>query len=267
MTPQTSEASAITNTAPPTGLPVWETVAVSLTGSSHAASAKPCQDHATVFSPTSDQTTVFIVVSDGAGSAKESQLGSEAAVSAVRSYIEDEFRRSQPSTPTEWTVLLAASIDAARQGLLALATPERPISDLACTLLVTAASADCVASAGIGDCAAVYQGPDGDLRLAYEPDCGAYANETFFLSGAGWLRHLHTAFYDDAATYVMAFSDGLQFVALERGRPYEGFIHGLVSELKRLPAESRVTALSRYLEDNVAGALTDDDISLVIAWR
>jgi len=244
----------------------WGSIAVSLTGSGHRDSAKPCQDTSLAFHPTDD--AAFLVVSDGAGSAANSHYGSQTAVAAVRAHIEEIYRFWSPADLDGWKSLLGTTLTAARQSLLSIAAASTSeLHDLACTLLVIGADATGIYAAGIGDCGALYGGTDGRLHTLYAPENGEHINETYFMTQRAWVRHAHFSYGEHAVDFALAFSDGLQFTALSQGKPFRGFALPLMEQLRSIDPVRRTPALCAYLQEQIIGSRTDDDVSIAALWR
>lgn len=116
----------------------WRFASASVAGTSHTAKSIPCEDyHAVrVFRNTEDEPTLVIAVSDGAGSASKSSVGSAITCQTVLEQLEIFFEEGgSPDNLDErhvndWldAIREATAFDAAEQ--------ERTLRDYACTLLL-----------------------------------------------------------------------------------------------------------------------------------
>jgi hypothetical protein len=244
--------------------PQWDGTALSLQGTSHLATDKPCQDASGLV--VMGETCVF-VVADGAGSAQKSQLGSQTAVTAATEFLTEILAFWRPSNEPEWHSLLRTTMAASRHALEQVSASGPPMRDLYTTLLLVGMDSKCAAAANIGDCAAIVSSAAGDLVLLAPPQNGEYVNQTFFLTEPAWQENLQLSFLGSPPAYGVAFSDSLEFVALQRGQPFQGFVSKLVEQLKHLDGTRRAAALEQYFTAHVAGKRTDDDITFVAAWQ
>lgn len=248
-----------------TPIPNWQGVAISLRGSKHLLDDTPCQDASRII--TSVPPLSFLIVADGAGSAKHSAKGSKVAVRAASCLLFELLSFWKPASESEWHSLLHTCALEARYALESLAEGEKSIRSLSTTFLILGMDEKHVAAVHIGDCAGVVSNKQGELILLARPYSGEYVNQTFFLTDQDWESNLHYNYLEEAIAFGMAFSDGLQFIALYRKAPFAGFICNTISQLREIEPRNRRSALRTYLRDNVVGKRTDDDVSLAAVWR
>jgi hypothetical protein len=248
----------------------WQYAAASVIGTSHQASPEGvCQDaHAFQFVESLD---VFIgVVSDGAGSASQSQTGSRHTCDAVLKRI------TEAEPEVLFTESFAAdALERLRMELHQLADEaELDLREFACTLLVAIVGKQKAAFWQIGDGAICFRRRDADrFDCAFWPEKGDYANVTFFVTDQNAQSHLEFDFVDTEISELAIFSDGLErlaldFVSLEA---YSAFFRGLLPAFRSLPGPGYSAELSSQIADFLASERvnrrTDDDKTLLLACR
>jgi len=245
---------------------VWDGFAVSLRGSGHEQSGQPCQDTSLYLLPRAD--TCVLIVADGAGSSSLGQIGSAAAVDAAQNVLARRLLYWRPEGEPAWEALLLECFREARLSLEELAGQHHsPIREFSTTLTAVALCPGFAAAASIGDCAGVVGIDGGGLVLLAAPEHGEYANETRFLSQTRWEAYFRFYCLHAEATMAAVFSDSLEHIALCRSVPYEPFISDTVAFAASQPPEDRVSAYRTFLEKVIKGKRTEDDISIVVAWR
>jgi hypothetical protein len=246
----------------------WRYAAASVIGTSHLTSADGvCQDYHGVHFVESINAFVGIV-SDGAGSASQSQIGarrtcdfllekiSEAPLSAV-------FSKSFASTALEQLRLELQNI-ADESGLA--------LRDFACTMLVAIVAREKAAFWQIGDGAICFRERDKDrFGYAFWPEKGDYANVTFFVTDQNAQGHLDFDVVDAEFADLAMFSDGLERLALDfvTSEAHTAFFEGLFPYVRSLPESGYSGELSSQIEAFLAtdrvNKRTDDDKTLILA--
>lgn len=255
---------------------MWAVISASVTGTSHGASSTPCQDYCSVLrSNLAGQDVLLIGISDGAGSASHSHLGSEEAVHhLLKIVIRDD---PDPATISanqirEWyNEVLGHLVEISENNSIAL-------SDVACTLLLAVISPQGAVFAQVGDGAwVVDQG--GNLTVAAWPTVGEYANLTVFITSKGALSadkngnfaNLSFRRYEGPIDAIAGFSDGLQSLVLDylQKAPSEGFFRKIFDQLRSVHDEAAmIVPLHELLSSELINSRTDDDKTLVIGvWK
>ena len=207
-----------------------------------------------------------IAVSDGAGSARQSQRGSRVACAAAVATLTGHLGRN-PAVASKAHLLRSAlkkSIRSARRSVAQTArrmdgaTGTVNVNEYACTLMVTVFTERLVGAAHIGDgCLVAGDGERWNLLSA--PDNGEFANETKFLTDPRNLPRV-TVVPACAINCLAVITDGLQDAALSQGStPYDRFWTPLYRALKRgsgTSADGVLRSLLRKVSD--AGKATDD---------
>jgi hypothetical protein len=246
----------------------WLLAGASAIGTSHLADDKPCQDaHAVHLLPGGG---FVAAVSDGAGSAEFSEIGARLAVAAmIRSFRSEDFG-PQWSLSAERAALVRECFATAARSVTAVAAERgAPPRQFSCTLTVAIVHPDGSLIATVGDCIAVTRDGDG-WQLPVKPARGEYANETTFLTSPGWQDSLQIAFLDTMPDRVALFSDGLMRLALNLAAltPHPPFFDSVFAALtNRASLAETVDALCDFLGSDRVNARTDDDKTLVLAWR
>jgi len=242
----------------------WQGTAVSMQGSKHVMACIPCQDSSDLFT---DRSSCALFVADGAGSAPHSHFASQAAVERAKGYYQEQIAITRPKDESAWRLLLSACAVKAREAIGDLVTDERPLPTLRTTFLMMVLNAYNAVTVHIGDGAGFVVDQENTFTLLASPENGEYINQTYFLTDRDWEEHLHVTYQPGHFHAGLAFSDGLQCIALHHGTPFTGFANGIVTQLREIRPKKRQVALQQYLSQHIIGKRTDDDVSLVVAWR
>lgn len=248
----------------------WRIIAASVRGSSHEKKNQPCQDAVRWQSLPGD---VWIAaVADGAGSAALAEAGSTAACAASLDFLGRKLREALvPATEEKWRQLLADSLQAARQALVAeAAARQAPLRDLATTLLLLAVTPEAVAGAQVGDGAALVADSAGNLLALTRPCLNEYLNETTFLTSESALENPQLQFRPGRIKHAALLSDGLQMLALKmpEGAPHYPFFAPLFRFLEAAgdPVAAR-DQLAAFLLSPRIQQRANDDLTLLLAGR
>ncbi|MBX3412608.1 MAG: protein phosphatase 2C domain-containing protein [Pirellulales bacterium] len=235
-------------------------------------SETPCQDAvlARVNGP-----VLRIVLADGAGSAKHARLGARLACKAVMSELIPSVVSSLGRN--HLIEYLLGSLDASASQLAMLAA-RRGIdqTEFASTLIALVATPTQVAAVHVGDGATIIRNAKGLTRVLTEPHHGIFANETFFLTDADWRNNVRSVVIRDRITAVIAMSDGLEHLALERTPrsdkdsvctvPFRPFVEPLIGIASRSHRDA-TNAVHSLLGSESLRRHTDDDCALAVAVR
>lgn len=159
-------------------------IGISYRGNSHIKSDTPCQD-CHIFSKINDKWSIAIV-SDGAGSAKNSDQGSRAVCAAFKYYIE---KLVQENTVLQKGLILdEKSWDIEFKGMIYqfhrdlkdnIVKPNIPFESLAATIILLLYSRDGYMFAHVGDGRAAVR-TNGNWKTILTPHKGTEANQTIF---------------------------------------------------------------------------------------
>jgi len=248
---------------------MWRLLAESVIGTSHVRSDKPCQDRChTLRSVIRAQHILIAACADGAGSASASEVGAQTAIESVMALIlRDldgglEVADLSRDDGVRWyrEALAAMTSEAAARVL--------PLHELACTLLVAVVGETHAVFVQIGDGAIVIREGEG-YAAVFWPQQGEYANTTFFLTSATMEERLEFSLRD-APDALALFTDGLQNLTLEMAArtPHTRFFDAMFKQLATAEAaEELIAPLRAFLDSPSVNQRTDDDKSLILAWR
>jgi hypothetical protein len=251
----------------------WSWIGACSAGSSHIRAGSSCQDFgACIEVPYSDGTALIAVVSDGAGSAQFSSLGSRAVVRATTRQIATFIRGATASfiitdeQVREW-------LDETRDRISAIAsTMNAKPRDFAATLVaaVVLPSGMIVCHVGDGACAARRRGQQ-SWEVASWPAHGEYASTTFFVTDDPE-PNFRLTHWDGEFSDLAVFSDGLERLALDfaNSSASNGFFNPMSTPLSGLPpGRGRVLShrLKQFLGGSKVSERTDDDKTLIVAKR
>ena len=247
----------------------WRYAAASAIGTSHQNSQTVCQDaHSLQFF---EPLEAFVgVVSDGAGSASQSQVGSRRTCDVVLNRI------SAAAPESLFTASLAADVlERLRVELRQLADDSGvAVREFACTMLVAIVGKERAAFWQIGDGAICFRERDADrFGYAFWPEKGDYANVTFFVTDQNAQNHLEFDVTAVEIAELAMFSDGLERLALDfvSGEAHTAFFTGLFPSVRGLRAPGYSAELSSQIEGFLSSERvnkrTDDDKTLLLASR
>jgi hypothetical protein len=238
-------------------------------GTSHQQTGQSCQDaFACQHLPTGE---VLLTVADGAGSARAAAHGSAFSVQAAQHFLAHFLQEWAPNSLEGWQALVQATFAHTHNALVdEAARLEQPLRDLATTLLVTVLSNEWTVIGLLGDCAAVCRSEEGALFTPCRPQKGEFANTTHFLTEQEALARLVIQVLPQPMRGVALFTDGLAELALSTvdGAPYSRFFAPLFAFVEQSgAAETAQAQLSAFLASERINARTNDDKTLVLAWR
>ena len=254
---------------------MWRIAAASVIGTSHTKSGQPCQDSALVrLVDTSDGTVLVSAVSDGAGSAAHSEIGSRAAVTTTTHLIENFLRAGGTigSIQRETAVSWVAQVQSVITSLAAeIAVSAR---ELACTLLVAIIGPECAVFFQVGDGAmVVLEKGDECWSYIFWPQHGEYINSTNFVTSTDATKIMEFASVTRQIESFSSFSDGIENLVLHYATKtvHDSFFNAMIAPVQQALTEGFDEGLSesliRYLNSDRICDRTDDDKSLVLATR
>lgn len=171
--------------------PEWAAVGASVIGSGHISSGLPCQDN-NGYCDLGNGWGIS-VVSDGAGSAKHSDVGSKIVVDQAlgnfKKAVKERHWMDNKTLPCddEWNEVSFKTLQTIKGALALFArTKEIKLEDLNATIIVVIHSPFGLLSCHIGDGRAGYKGSDGIWRPLFTPHKGEECNQTMFLPSDYW---------------------------------------------------------------------------------
>lgn len=254
---------------------VWRYVVATSIGTSHVKQDLSCQDYAKcIVTPDRNNAPVLIaVVSDGAGSAENSHIGSEIAC-ALFTEVAAAYLAKNTAATIDCTIT-QAWLQKIREAIQQRAESDkkRP-RDYACTFLAVITSQDYAAYVQIGDGAIVVSGGEElDWGWIFWPQRGEFANTTFFLTDDAALERVCFEATDKPPLEVALFTDGIEPLVLEYATQtaFAPFYDKMFPPVRAATVEGLNNDLSSFLEKYLASPSvcdrTDDDKSLILATR
>ena len=240
----------------------WNVAGASEIGIAHVNSGLPCQDASRYFSV---EDTLIACVADGAGSARHSDQGAAGAVDAFVVIAKDMLQRSEPGDLME---IASAAFEAARDAVLKIAGDDP--REYATTLSGVIIKGDELVALQIGDGAVVVD--DAVVLDSYtstHANAGDYANETRFLTEADAKPISYST--AEHVNRVALLTDGLDNIALENNgylrTPFKPFFDPMFNWIERLDDSDKDAQLGQFLVSERVRAKTNDDVTLLLAFR
>ena len=250
----------------------WKAIGQSVTGTSHIATGKGCEDAVryTVLTDTRGNEILVCCVSDGAGSAAHAAFASTLTATKTLEYAR-HFAEHEEELTEAHIYALAEDI---YHGLAEeAAASQTPISEYSCTMAACILAHDRSAFIQIGDGAIVrHDGYDG-YNTVWWPQTGEYHNTTYFITDDSCLGNLQVMVTDAPVAEIALFTDGLQLLALnmENSAVHQPFFKDLFHYLRQADTTDKIAVLDRklaeYLDSPRINERTDDDKTLFMATR
>jgi hypothetical protein len=253
----------------------WRIASASVVGTSHVKTGKPCQDSARVrLVEAPDGPVLVSAVSDGAGSAAHSDIGSRAAVTTAIYLIENFFLAGgtiasiERQTALSWLAQIQTVITSfASEGSV-------PTKEFSCTLLVAIIGPESSAFFQVGDGAMVFlEAGDDAWTYVFWPQHGEYINTTNFVTSSQAADVMDFTSASRQIESFSSFSDGIENLVLHYATRtvHDPFFNAMISPVKQGQLEGLDEGLSeslrQYLSSERVCDRTDDDKSLVLATR
>ena len=251
----------------------WAWVGAKVIGTSHQRAHSRCDDFGACIEATTPYGDVLIgVVSDGAGSASHSYIGSRIVCSQFIRSARD-FVRAGNYVGNITESVAECWLDDIRDYISQIAHRERQLPrEFAATMVATVIGPTESVILHIGDGAVVVKCNDDDSwTIPAWPMQGDYASTTYFVTDDA-LPKLQYHQIDDRVQSVALFTDGLERLALDfKSRtPFEPFFGQMIRPLVDQPSgRSRYLSqeLVKFLGSEAVNERTDDDKTLILAHR
>lgn len=256
-------------------LQAWRIAGASAVGTSHAKTNAPCQDafKCVVFRSPANDDIILLMASDGAGSAKLSDVGSELACREFASNLElylaegHRIEALDRLRMREWLDNAVAALNAR-----AIADRER-LRDYACTLLAAIVSPTHAAFVQVGDGAMVVrEGPE-EWCYIFWPQHGEYINTTCFITEPASLDQCEFTLVANPIHELAVFTDGIEPLVLQyaTNTVHSRWFNQMIPPVRTLEQPGVDEALSQklaaYLASDAVCSRTDDDKTLLLASR
>lgn len=250
----------------------WRFAFRSVVGTSHLGTGTPCQDTSAcaILRPEGGGDAALVaVVSDGAGSASLSHLGSEMACELFMTGAEAFLAGDDTLSDGRWLTDFQQAVAVRARELGAES------KDFRCTIVAAIVSEREALFFQIGDGAIVVTSdhePD-DYCWVFWPDQGEYANTTYFATDDNARERFRVERTDRRIGSIAVFTDGIQYLALNYKDkiPHPPFFRAMMAPVLASGGRGLIDELAQslgaYLASTELCARTDDDKSLVLATR
>lgn len=219
---------------------------------------------------------LIVVASDGAGSAKLSQIGSTETCRFVTQRVRDLCSSGAPPTAITKDMAIQLVLDAQENLRTKAGEAGATLRDVACTLVAGVVAADSAIFLQVGDGVAVVgdrnEGTD-DFCWVFWPERGEYANTTCFLSDENVAEHVMFDGGPRRVDEIALLTDGIQHMVLDykSKAAHAPFFRRMMVPLRGCRDAGHVaplsTALAGYLDSTTVNERTDDDKTLILASR
>jgi hypothetical protein len=253
--------------------PAWQWAGARATGTSHIRANKGCDDNGScVVVHNRNAETLILVVSDGAGSADYSALGSRIVTRRFSSCAAN-YLKAGGAIETISEAIVSEWLDDIRDhiGVEAMRIGVSPRS-LAATLVAGLAAEDRAILIHVGDGAAVFrlQG-SADWKVGSWPASGEYASTTFFVTDDPQPRLAITHLQGSIAD-IAVFTDGIERLVLDFATesafyPFFEKVFAQFHQGKRRRDRSLSKNLRLMLESSAVCERTDDDKTIILGKR
>ncbi len=253
----------------------WRIANASAIGTSHLKNGQPCQDscRASLINA-GGFSTLICAVSDGAGSATHSDMGSRVAVETSTLLIENYLLLDNPITTIDRGIALSWLTEVQTTISKLSSEMEVPLREFACTLLVGIIGPEWSAFFQVGDGAMVAsEGGDDGWAYIFWPQHGEYINSTNFVTSSNADEVLDFTTVARNIESFAAFSDGIENLVLHYEtktvhEPFFNLVMGPVGESSCDGIDNELSeSLKKYLSSDRICERTDDDKSLILATR
>ena len=274
----------------------WIIVGASVRGNGHIQSDMPCQDNHR-FESIGDGWGIAIV-SDGAGSAAHSELGSKVVVERgmthFKNLIEKEewMKNNVLPTDVEWLQKSYYVLKAIRDDVVMVSKKNNvEVKSLSATCLAVIYSPLGLLAAHVGDGRMGYKSVKGEWKAMMTPHKGEEANQTIFIVSDFWSIPnyvLSDVLVPESIVVrepVKAFalmSDGCENTAwkcttldqetgkyYDQNKPFEGFFNPLEETLvsfqaQKVPSQEQQAKWSKFIESGTDGFVREQDDKTMI---
>jgi hypothetical protein len=253
--------------------PGWGWAAAKSTGTSHLRAGTPCDDFgACVELDTLGGSLLIAVVSDGAGSARYSRIGSRIC---CRTFVQSAVRffSAGGSLNCLSTELIYCWLDDLRDRIAARASEKgTSIRDFAATLVAALICDTTALFFHIGDGAAVFSlDNNGPWVVASWPAQGEYASTTYFVTDDSGPK-LRLVKVEERIKRLALFTDGIERLVLNFSlrTAHDPFFNKMLAPVSSATAgrdRNLSGELLRFLDSPDVCSRTDDDKTLILAKR
>jgi len=245
----------------------WNVVAASVSGTSHTAYGNPCQD---AFYWLKHDGVFIAVVSDGAGSAAESEFGAQHGSKTICEEVLIQFSiTDEHPDREELEFWVRTAIKTARNTLPGVINDEDMVRYHA-TVVGVIVTDEIGLFFHIGDGLAMAVSDDQwQNAIMSKPENGSTAMKTYFYTEPHWFKHIRFTEFSPDADVIALMSDGaMSFVADEDVSSIDtNFIVPVDKYLRETDSEKGISALKATLNRPETHTITSDDKTFLWARR
>lgn len=258
----------------------WLYAFASVAGNSHLISGCACQDSCIceVLNLKNNEEVLIAIVSDGAGSAKYSEIGSRLICNILKEEIISFFNKGLSIRDISREITVSWIVSFQEEVFNIAKDNSANIKDYACTLVGAIVGLHEEVYFQIGDGAIVVlpRYSQEEYKCIFWPQRGEYENTTFFATNRAsvdrCLEFKMSSSEKDEIANIAIFTDGLQHLGLQykSQRPFTGFFQPLfrnLSFLKHRNCDEISDLLQVFLDSDRINNKTDDDKTLIVAVR
>lgn len=256
----------------------WRTSFASVIGSSHRKQGTICQDAGAcrLIPSKEDKDILLAVVSDGAGSASKSDIGSTITVNLFMQEFEKVIRDTDGLTSIDRTFVLQWLELVRSEIAIQAKVAGVPSREFACTVLGAIVSPKNAVFFQIGDGAIVVSGNESlqEYSPIFLPQHGEFANQTNFIVQDNFADTLEFVNLSEQFDKVALFTDGMERLILKFSSdiitvhaPALTSIFDWLTSKEPVHSDTYCPALVAYLGSDFINNRTDDDKTLIIATR
>ena len=253
----------------------WKQCGIAVQGKDHIGAGVPCQDNVAAAHKNGVHA---IALSDGGGSRRFSQVGSEHATKAACALLVERFddfytrmdqiKKGHPKADKMLLRLRLEILDAVMNALRAQVTPERALPDFGCTLQFAAVKDGRYIAGHVGDgvIAALYQqGIERRVEVLSHPENGDGPNITYFVTDHDAKDHLRLVHGECRQLEgILMMSDGPEEVLYSAGGMHRNTLK-LFDNFAGVGSAEYTAALENFLKGSIAKH-SFDDLSLNVLY-
>ena len=247
----------------------WQAVACSAIGTKHIKKGTPCQD--SVCHEIISEQIIIGAVSDGMGSARRSEVGSDLAVKTALSQMKSmSCLQNQPKNDEEVREIFRSVLGKVIATLKKEAeNGGYSVEELDCTLLAFIATPKWLAAMQVGDGLIVVRPRGGIYELLFMPDKGEYANVTTPVTASNAVQEMQVCLKSGGYEFICAATDGIENISLVRQegwKPFERFFKPLEEQimLSANTPTQKEKEIHDFLNSEAVNQKTDDDKTLLL---
>jgi hypothetical protein len=248
---------------------MWKVLRDRAQGTSHRQSNTPCQDsELSSHFQSGENQILFLCCSDGAGSATQSDKGSEAACINLWHSVEQALCSGICLSDITKEHVVHWYCDAARNLVEEARKLDVQPRELACTLIGAVVDRDVAIFFQLGDGGIVIN-LEQEYRPIFWPQSGEYVNETNFLTDANLVSNILFSTHCKRVDEIALFTDGLQPLVLDypRKSAHAPFFNQMFQTLRLTEMNDLHVPFKDFLNSAQVNERTDDDKTLILAAR